>query len=101
MADLLDTAGRKNYYSKSFGDDSEREITMPAIHRDVELHLNILRDLHYEIPLHSPVLDFGCGAGDLVAAYRAAGYDAVGADVHLDAQGPALHAITAATFSLM
>ena len=52
--------------------------------KDVELHCAIAAEFDHVLSSESLVLDFGCGDGYMVSAYRAAGYQAVGADVHLE-----------------
>ena len=51
--------------------------------RHLELHRNILRDLGHALEPGACVLDFGCGAGNMVKEYCAAGYDAYGCDVRI------------------
>jgi len=45
------------------------------------LQLSIINDLGYKVHPDATVLDFGCGAGGLVKAYRDKGYQAYGCDV--------------------
>lgn len=47
----------------------------------VALHARMLEDLGHPLPPGAAVLDLGCGDGDLVSAYRRAGYEALGADL--------------------
>jgi SAM-dependent methyltransferase len=68
--------------------------------RVVKLHSAILSDFGHVLTSPSRLLDFGCGAGELVHAYRAAGVDADGADVHLDAPGPHLFFIRDSDYRL-
>jgi ubiquinone/menaquinone biosynthesis C-methylase UbiE len=51
--------------------------------RHLALHRNILRELGHALEPGARVLDFGCGAGDMVDEYRAAGYEAFGCDVRV------------------
>lgn len=67
------------------------EIT--AKHR--ELHRNILRELGHELAPRARILDYGCGAGDMVDEYLAAGYDAFGCDIRLDGESERLQPINA------
>lgn len=50
------------------------------------LELDILRDLGVEPRPDSKILDFGCGSGNTVRAYRESGYDALGCDIVLPAE---------------
>lgn len=49
----------------------------------LELHRNILNELGHTLGAGARVLDFGCGAGNMVEEYCAAGYDAFGCDIRL------------------
>ena len=51
--------------------------------RHLELHQNILRELGHTLEPGARVLDFGCGAGNMVEEYCAAGYDAFGCDIRV------------------
>ena len=51
--------------------------------RHLELHRNILRELGHTLEPGARVLDFGCGAGNMVDEYCAAGYDAFGCDIRV------------------
>ena len=51
--------------------------------RHLALHRNILRELGHALEPGARVLDFGCGAGNMVEEYRAAGYEAFGCDVRV------------------
>jgi SAM-dependent methyltransferase len=53
----------------------------------------VASDLGYPLPPGASVLDFGCGIGDAVAAWRAAGYEAYGCDIVLEQPGEWLHVI--------
>lgn len=52
--------------------------------RHLALQLNILSELGHSLPPGTSVLDFGCGEGKMVSAYRAAGYVAFGCDLKLE-----------------
>jgi SAM-dependent methyltransferase len=52
--------------------------------RDVRLHRSILSRLGRELGEGAVILDFGCGHGELVDAYRDAGFQAFGADVKIE-----------------
>ncbi len=68
---------------------------------NVELHKRILLDLGCQLKLGSKVLDFGCGAGETVCAYREAGYDAFGCDIVLEhADGNFLYLIDSHTLRI-
>src|SRR5436190_638001 len=75
----------------------DQDIAAPAAcrpSRDVRLHLDILGEFGHHVTSRWSILDFGCGDGNMVAEYRAAGYQAVGADVVLPPQHDGwLHAI--------
>ncbi len=47
----------------------------------VALHARMLADLGHPLRPGAAVLDLGCGDGDLVSAYRGAGFEALGADL--------------------
>ncbi|MCU1266148.1 MAG: hypothetical protein JWM21_2466 [Acidobacteria bacterium] len=49
--------------------------------RHLELHRNILRELGQVLEPGARVLDFGCGAGNMVDEYCSAGYVAAGCDL--------------------
>ena len=51
--------------------------------RHLDLHKEILRELGYALEPGARVLDFGCGAGNMVEEYCAAGYEAFGCDVRV------------------
>jgi len=50
-------------------------------HQRSSLQLSIINDLGHKVGSDASVLDFGCGAGELVKAYREKGYQAYGCDV--------------------
>lgn len=58
-----------------------------GVARDVTLHGAILGEFGHFLDAESVILDFGCGEGALVEAYRRAGLNAVGADVVLPRPG--------------
>jgi len=66
----------------------------------VVLHRAILRDCGHVLDERSLVLDFGCGHGELVAAYRHEGIPAFGADVLIEKPGPWLRAIDPRNYRL-
>lgn len=47
----------------------------------IRMHRGILREMGVELAVGCRVLDFGCGSGSSVYAYRAAGFDAHGFDI--------------------
>lgn len=55
--------------------------------RMVELHRNIIREFGFDLDSMTTFLDFGCGAGETVFAYRRAGYNAFGCDIELEQKG--------------
>lgn len=66
----------------------------------LELQRAILRELGQTLASGARVLDFGCGAGEMVAEYCAAGYDAFGCDLRITKESERLRTIAAATGSL-
>ena len=64
-----------------------------ASQQHLQLHLNILQELGHPLHAQSRVLDFGCGSGEMVSAYRAAGYQAFGCDIVVDRETPELRRI--------
>jgi len=59
--------------------------------KDVTLYLSILADLGCLISSDSVILDFGCGEGKLVAAYREAGFhNTWGCDIKIHVEKPFL-----------
>jgi SAM-dependent methyltransferase len=71
-----------------------------AAARDVTLHAAILADLGHALDPTSTILDFGCGDGYLVEAYRRAGFQAVGADINLPRPHNWLHQIDPSNYRL-
>ncbi len=67
--------------------------TLPARH--LKLHQDILRELECELTAGARVLDFGCGAGKMVAEYCANGYDAFGCDIRVANESERLRRIDA------
>lgn len=51
--------------------------------RHLKLHQNILRELGHTLGPGASVLDFGCGAGNMVEEYCTAEYDARGCDIRV------------------
>jgi SAM-dependent methyltransferase len=66
---------------------------MSYMRKDVRLHRSILKEFGYKLDSDSLILDFGCGAGELVQEYRDAGLRAFGVDIVLQKQGPFLRLI--------
>jgi SAM-dependent methyltransferase len=71
---------------------------LTSLHR--ELHQNILRELGSELRPGACVLDYGCGAGNMVDEYSAAGYDTFGCDIRVDNETDRIRRIEAETSSL-
>lgn len=65
-----------------------------------ELHRDILRELGHELAPGARILDYGCGSGDMVDEYLAAGYDAFGCDIRLDGESERLRPINASDGSI-
>jgi SAM-dependent methyltransferase len=59
----------------------------------VRVFTSIAEDLGYKVHTPATVLDFGCGVGDAVMAWRAAGHEAVGCDIVLERPGEWLYSI--------
>jgi SAM-dependent methyltransferase len=70
--------------SLSFVMDKHHDERRGDTARHARLHANILEALGHPLPAGATVLDFGCGAGTMVAHYRSAGYDAYGCDIVLE-----------------
>jgi SAM-dependent methyltransferase len=68
--------------------------------RHSKLHQNILRELGHTLEPGARVLDFGCGAGNMVEEYCAAGYDASGCDIRVPTETERLRRIDEKTRSL-
>ena len=68
--------------------------------RDVTLHTAILKEFGRELGPDSQVLDFGCGSGNLVLAYREAGLKAFGVDVILAEETEFLRLIPKASYRI-
>ena len=49
--------------------------------QSAELILNVLEDLGYSLIPEHKILDFGCGSGNLLGAFRSRGLDAYGTDI--------------------
>jgi SAM-dependent methyltransferase len=56
----------------------------PVTEKHAKLHATIIQALAFPLRAGATVLDFGCGDGAMVAAYRTAGYDAYGCDIVLE-----------------
>ena len=61
--------------------------------RLVRFFAAVAAELGHPVQAGASVLDFGCGAGGLVRAWDAAGFEAVGCDVVLEEPGERLHLI--------
>ncbi|MDX6581818.1 MAG: hypothetical protein QOI10_1002 [Solirubrobacterales bacterium] len=68
--------------------------------RHAELQRALLVDAGWRLSADAKVLDFGCGDGRLVAAWRADGHDAFGCDIALERQTEALRLIPAGPYRL-
>ena len=68
---------------------------LTAKHR--QLHQNILKELGHALEPGARVLDFGCGAGNMVEEYCAAGYEAFGCDLNVGSESERLRGIDAET----
>lgn len=68
--------------------------------RHLELHRNILRELGHTLETGARVLDFGCGAGNMVEEYCAAGYEAFGCDIRVAHESERMRTIDERTCSL-
>jgi SAM-dependent methyltransferase len=66
----------------------------------LELHRNILGELGHALKPNARVLDFGCGAGEMVEAYCATGYDAFGCDIRVAQESERLRRIDEQTSAL-
>jgi SAM-dependent methyltransferase len=66
----------------------------------LQLHQNLLRELGHTLEPGARVLDFGCGAGNMVEEYCAAGYEAFGCDLRLGSESERLRLIDAETHLL-
>jgi len=64
------------------------------------LQRNILRELGHKLDPGARVLDFGCGAGDMVEEYCARGFDAFGCDIQVGHESERVRAIDEKTRSL-
>ena len=77
--------------------------------RLVDVFSAVCAEVGAPLPARARVLDFGCGEGEAVVAWRAAGHDAVGCDIVLERPGEGLYLIetpyrlpfAAATFDLV
>jgi SAM-dependent methyltransferase len=72
--------------------------TTTSKHR--ELHRQLLRELGHKLEPGARVLDYGCGAGNMVAEYCAAGYDAFGCDIRLDSESERLRPLASSAGSI-
>ena len=71
-------------------------MTSNSTARHLRLHQNILGELGHTLAPGARVLDFGCGAGNMVEEYCAAGYDAFGCDLLVGSESARLRRIDAA-----
>jgi SAM-dependent methyltransferase len=65
------------------------------VERHFQLHQDILRALGHELAPGAAVLDFGCGAGGMVAEYRRRGFAAFGCDPRVAEETDALRRMDA------
>lgn len=72
----------------------------PLSSQHLELHRKILYELGVILKDKARVLDYGCGAGEMVAEYRAAGFDAYGCDIDLANESDRLRSINLANGAL-
>ena len=56
-------------------------MTLTNAHKDIDLYRAIARELGHNIGPGSLILDFGCGAGQMVRQLREGGYKAYGTDI--------------------
>jgi SAM-dependent methyltransferase len=61
--------------------------------RQVRFFTHVAADSGYPLPPNSTVLDFGCGEGEAVTAWREAGHRAFGCDIVLDHPSETLRVI--------
>jgi len=61
--------------------------------KHLDLHRKILGELGHTLEPGATVLDYGCGAGNMVDEYRRAGYDAFGCDIRLESVSEHLNPI--------
>jgi len=74
----------------------ENEITA----KHLELHRNILRELGYTLTPGARILDFGCGAGRMVSAYRRIGYESYGCDLTMTEKSDLIRPIPKDSYSI-
>ena len=63
------------------------------VSQHLRLHGNILRELGHSLEEMKTILDFGCGAGEMVNEYRKHGYEAFGCDIQLEGENEFLRLI--------
>jgi SAM-dependent methyltransferase len=68
-------------------------VISPEALQHAELQRTLLGEAGWRLSAGAAVLDFGCGDGRLVSAWRAAGYDARGCDIALERETDALRLI--------
>jgi SAM-dependent methyltransferase len=71
-----------------------------VVFEHLQLHRNILKELGYEVESLTTILDFGCGAGEIVTEYRKRGYQAFGCDIVLEEQCEFLRTIEKVPYRL-
>ena len=62
--------------------------------KHLDLHRKILGELGHPLEPGASVLDYGCGAGNMVDEYRTAGYNAYGCDIRLESVSEHLRPIS-------
>lgn len=68
--------------------------------RHVELHRNILSELGHSLESGAQILDFGCGAGNMVEEYCQAGYNAFGCDIRIEHESERVRQIEQETYRI-
>jgi SAM-dependent methyltransferase len=75
------------------GSDAKARFRAQEQSRLVHFFIAVAADVGNPLDAQGSVLDFGCGDGDGVAAWRAAGYEAFGCDIVLERPGEGLYLI--------
>lgn len=68
--------------------------------RHLELHRNVLSELGHSLESGAQILDFGCGAGNMVEEYCRAGYNAFGCDVRIEHESERVRQIEQETYRI-